>query len=352
MRFLTSRPAFLAIIATAAALSLAPDPAAAAEPEQRVARMVANLGAETLAERDAATEALRAFEDDLERLLPKAVDFDGLSPEQRIRLDGLLLERFIERPRGGLGVQFAPQAAGGVPLVRVLEKFPAAAHLQAGDVIRRVEGKSLLPLTTVEAQNALRRHIISHDPGEPLALEVVRDGETIQLGVPVGNYRDLGNAQAIGRREYEAAWTVRRQRLGLDLHQGPVLTPPASQAEWPQREEEADGERRPLRIGLVVGGRNGPLPPLTDDFRRTAGAGGNQPVLRVDGGRVRVDRTQAERLRIQIAQLENQRRQIVRVLENEDAIRDERQAARYRSRLDQIERLLAALEERLDWAER
>lgn len=69
----------------------------------------------------------------------------------------------------------------GALVLEVLEDSPAAAAgLQVGDIIKRVEGD------VVDARRTLRERLFIYNPGESITLDVLRDGELVQLDVTLG----------------------------------------------------------------------------------------------------------------------------------------------------------------------
>ncbi|MDQ7012984.1 MAG: PDZ domain-containing protein [Planctomycetota bacterium] len=143
---------------------------------------------------------------------------DDLSPEQRLRLDELALQVFARGPRAALGISFPPDDRGGVRIMNVVAGFPAADLLVAGDRILTADG---LPLTR---QAMLRAAILSHAPGEILELRVERDGETLDISVPLGSFGNLRGAASPRPSDLVAAWTLRQTRDGA-AQRGKPITP-------------------------------------------------------------------------------------------------------------------------------
>ncbi len=80
-----------------------------------------------------------------------------------------------------LGVEMGDAGTDGVAIRRVIEDSAAAeAGLLAGDVVMRVDGGS------VDSSNDLVAMIGRHRPGDPIELELLRDGETIQIVATLG----------------------------------------------------------------------------------------------------------------------------------------------------------------------
>ncbi len=131
---------------------------------------------------------------------------DDLSPEQRLRLDELALQVFARGPRAALGISFPQDDRGGVRIMSVVAGFPAADLLVAGDRVLTADG---IPLTR---QATLRAAILSHSPGEILELRVERDGETLDIAVPLGSFGNLSGAASPRPSDLVAAWTLRQTR--------------------------------------------------------------------------------------------------------------------------------------------
>lgn len=69
----------------------------------------------------------------------------------------------------------------GALITEVVEGSPAAdAGLQAGDVVTAVDGD------TVDAEHTLRDRLIAYEPEDTVTLDVLRDGETLQIQVTLG----------------------------------------------------------------------------------------------------------------------------------------------------------------------
>jgi hypothetical protein len=75
---------------------------------------------------------------------------------------------------------------GGVLLVRVLTDGPAAGILHDGDIVISIDGN------TVTKAKELAEHVHSAEPGDVLALAVIRDGEMIDAEVTLGVRKTSG----------------------------------------------------------------------------------------------------------------------------------------------------------------
>lgn len=161
------------------------------------------------------------------------LDREGLTPEQRLRLDALALQIFARGPRAALGISFPPDDRGGVRIVDVVPEFPAADILEPGDHILIADG------VTVTRQATLRAAILSHAPGETLHLTVERDGETREFAIPLRSFRDLRGGASPRVTDLYAAWMLRRSR---------AADPSRVSAIVPDR-QQPDGDAAPLDPG-------------------------------------------------------------------------------------------------------
>lgn len=161
-------------------------------------------------ERRDATDALIATDAIPMSAIDEALRSDRLSPEQRVRLDLVSVQRFRREPLAGLGVQFGNQGRGAVTIQAVVPGFPAAALLQPGDVILSV-GDSLNG-GLIGGQDDLRAEILSRRPGEVMPVLIRRGNETIELDLPLGSYANLQGAAMLDDETVRAAMTRRRDR--------------------------------------------------------------------------------------------------------------------------------------------
>ena len=225
-----------------------------------IAELVDRLDSPVFAAREQATADLLSRRDltleNAEWLLTEP----DLSPEQRLRLERVALEVFARGPRAALGIRFPPESREGVRIQEVLGEFPASEVLRAGDRITEADG---LPITR---QATFRAAILSHDPGEIMAMTLVRNGERLKVDVPLGSFAKLSGAASPRPGDLLAAWTLRRARQARDTPLPPagLIMPKA----WKLRGEEASplpepGSRAWEAIfatadaprGLIVGGQ-------------------------------------------------------------------------------------------------
>lgn len=100
---------------------------------------------------------------------------------QMVELSPEVKENINANPNSGLMVY----EDKGILVVRVMPNSPAdRAGLRSGDVIRSIDGKN------VESANEVQDAVASVEVGEPLALEIRRNGESQSLEVRTGELND------------------------------------------------------------------------------------------------------------------------------------------------------------------
>lgn len=238
------------------AAALMPRVAASAEPEDAAAlawiqEQVGLLGSDNLKEREDAS--LQIAMDDraslamIERALLGDAGGGGMSLEARERLTRAAAGMFGAEPRGALGVSFARfDASEGVEIGGTVEGFAAKSLLQVGDVVRSMDGVS------VRFNNEARAVILSHDPGESVAIELVRRGEVMTVMVPLGSFQNLRNAAEPENQVLGTAWEMRcARRAGQgDFAMPRVLEPGLDRGRWI---ELLRSERRREGVSVVRG---------------------------------------------------------------------------------------------------
>lgn len=220
-----------------------------------IAELVARLDAEVFAARRQATADLLGRGDltlDVAEWLATEPD---LSPEQKLRLERLALEVFGRGPRAAVGIRFPPEGDTGVRIQEVLPGFPASDVLRAGDRIVEADGLA------ITQQATFRAAILSHSPGEVMAMKLVREGETLEVDVPLDSFGRLVGAAAPRPGDLLAAWTLRRSRDGASPTGEPIVPerrspgdesvpPEPGTRAWESAFATPDGPR-----GLRVGGQ-------------------------------------------------------------------------------------------------
>jgi hypothetical protein len=156
----------------------APERLAGVVPDPAVAALVADLGGEDPARREAASAALRDPRiPDEQVLLQLARPPSPLGNEAHVRLLDVARARIVDAPRGALGIQMAGRfgEADGVTVTGLIPNMPARKVLRAGDRIVELEGQRL-------ADSARLSEIVqAHRPGDRLRAVVMR-GERDELG--------------------------------------------------------------------------------------------------------------------------------------------------------------------------
>lgn len=234
-----------------------------AQPADEIRRVVTQLGAERFSDREAASERLTELSISLESIRLARIALDSLSPEHRTRLDAALFDSFRNSPRAGMGVSFDAQFALGVRLQSIVPGFPASGVLLPGDIILQADG---VRLTGVGQQGwqSLRQRILSHDPGDSIPMVIRRGDRTVELDAPLGDYADLGNAASLSAEDMFAAWSIRRQSLGLELRDPVRIPAPTAETAWIPLTQHDRALAGP-DLGLIAGGVPGSRPTLRLD---------------------------------------------------------------------------------------
>jgi hypothetical protein len=309
--------ASMGLVASGRAAPGQPERPAADTPaaDPRLAQLVADLGAESLAARLAADEALRSPSITLtmlESLLKRDPALAG-TPERRQRLLDIGWEHFRAEPRAAMGIRSNWNSGRGVTIDGVTPGFPVCAVLKVGDRIEAADGVKL------DQFNTLRMLILGHDPGEEMSLRVLRDGAMLSVAVPLGSFADLPE-RLPDEYSLKEAWAGYRAKRSL-------AAPPAGEPEplasgvplavWARADEEAP-EEEPVaarvragnalgdeRTSLVVGGepRGGVAPPTLD-------AGAARMRLTPDAQGLQAVRIQVDQARMTVQILGEQRRTV------------------------------------------
>ncbi|MEC9373054.1 MAG: PDZ domain-containing protein [Planctomycetota bacterium] len=248
-----SRTRMLAITTVIAAACGTVAPIHAAPPpidSETVRLLVADLDSDSYHNRESATRSIAALPVSLEEFVEALPDDLDLAPEQAVRLDEALFVRFRETPRAGLGVQMeGPTEGRGIALARIIETFPASEFLESADIVIAVDG---VEVTYPETLAYFQASIVSRDPGQALDLKVLRDGEVLDLRVPLGRFSDLNQNGAIRSDVLTNAWDLRRARLGLALQNTDVIRPANAPAVWPVGQAPRAHRENP---NILAGGR-------------------------------------------------------------------------------------------------
>lgn len=199
--------------------------------------ILSQLDSPSLAERDQAASILLGDPSITIRVIEDMLASDSLSPEQQVRLMTVGREIFARTPKAGLGVRFAPQRFDeGARLDGVLEGFPAAGLLWAGDIVLAINGQTI---TNSEHMGEL---ILSHEPGEVLVMDIARPigpalpqrdqpVERLIVRVPLGRFDDLQAGAVPIPARLEGAFLQRLARAGVG-HEPAVVGAGRSPIEW------------------------------------------------------------------------------------------------------------------------
>ncbi|MFT5422988.1 MAG: hypothetical protein ACI89L_000757 [Phycisphaerales bacterium] len=242
-------------------------PAAAHAQPAHLDPLIDQLDSELLEVREAASLRIPRIPGLSVRDIEGAMAATELSPEQRLRLGRIAQRLFASTPRAGLGVRFAMETPNAVTLAGVVEggQFPAAAMLAAGDAFLDVDGVSPV------SQTWLKAWIISHAPGETLHITLNRDGQVLELDVPLGSFNDLGNAASLDAASIAQAYRLRRERMNADDDTPQGLGRSLDATDWinaayPQRSFTTDPRPIAVLSGHWVAG-------VSDSINRAMGWG-------------------------------------------------------------------------------
>lgn len=248
---------------------------ASARTADRIAALVADLDSDDLPTRDAAANTLAGDPAATLSVLETALQSATLSPEQRSRLDALAFARFRAEPRGAMGVSFSGLAGpDGVELSGTVGGFDAARQLRAGDVIRAMDS---IP---VRVNNDARAVILSHDPGDEVTVEVLRQGEVRVVTLRLGHFAELRNAADPDDWILGAAWEVRGQRRARGLPAPRELDTGLSPERYALMARRADRralEEKEMGLRPIVPGGEGRRTFEPDPRFLLAGAGDDDP---------------------------------------------------------------------------
>lgn len=198
-------------------LLLGTSPALASAPDAHTRELIGHLDSDSWLERDLATIELGELDPeitltDLETFLADP----GLSPEQRARLTTACTHRFLDHPKGAMGVSFGTIQIGAIEVQPINDdNFPASKMLIPGDRIAMVDAQM------IEGAFELRAQILSRDSGEVMPVTILRhDADTntdrlIDLDLPLGSFDNLSGASRLDPALVRRALELRWQRKGI-----------------------------------------------------------------------------------------------------------------------------------------
>lgn len=209
--------------------------------------LLVKLDDPSIAEREHAMAALRGLPGVTVRAIEQVLGKPTLSAEQRVRLLQVGRALFMSEPRAAMGVSFTQgmmeDEDGQVQVSEPTPGWDSARVLRAWDVIRSIDGLRLR--TRAEARAA----IISHDPGDTVSLDILRNGQPGTVRVRLGNFIDLGSRGFIDAATFEAAWRLRAARSIADGSKPLVIDVAAE--EW-SSEPAGDGLSRMERMNHPI----------------------------------------------------------------------------------------------------
>jgi hypothetical protein len=201
--------------------------------------LIASLGDPSFEVREAASRAIATgASHDLDTII-EAAAASGLSPEQRSRLIASARARFIASSPPALGVRFNDANRSEVELGEIFEGFNAREMLAPGDVITAVHGER------VQGWDDVRTGIMSHVPGETIALTVLRRDDagataTFDVAVELGLYNSLPGQQTVPDIQRLEAFESRLRRGNASADTGlaevaslPLTAWLAAEGLWP-----------------------------------------------------------------------------------------------------------------------
>lgn len=202
---------------------------------------IVNLDSQDLATRQRVTREIAARADlPLDLIEARLIADTGLSPEQRERLFQVGLSKFIDGPHGALGVSFSGIDRGaGVEIGGVVRGFDAERVLQPGDTVIEIEGRP------VNVQLDLRAVILSHKPGEELAMTLMRRGERVAVAVKLGDYASLDRRAVATPSLMRDAWELRVARGAgrANAPRGAIIEPGLDAGQWAKLQLSQDDHR-------------------------------------------------------------------------------------------------------------
>lgn len=262
--------------------------------------LITRLDSESWAEREEAFRELQAHPAATEDRLAELAKNEAFSLEQRRRLAGAVRERFINSPRGAIGIQFAPGTSTEPAIIdEARPNFPAGqlGLLRSGDRIDAVDGIELAPKPDPNvppqrvravfnnfddpARRKLISYVVSRNPGDEITLRIRRpigparidvgnnlnalagdapppmEFETLEVKVPLGSYDDLHPIPAQRQQVALQAWPNRAAKLGLSDMDPPLITSNVDPEVWNRARPRAQyppsiaGDARPA--GLLPG---------------------------------------------------------------------------------------------------
>ena len=234
-----------------------------AQPESRIDTLVEQLQTGTFIQRELATDELETSPTiSLEQIEQVLINRD-LLPEQRQRLMQAAADRFINEPRGAMGIQLTNEISDlGLKISGPVEGFDAFDKLKPNDIISRIGD------WPIRSSADLQAAIVSRTPGDTVPVEILRGAERMTFDITLGSWSDLASPSGVPWATLELAW-AHRSRPYANLGAPRVIELTPDERAWleasnlsrslpqPQRNTQTG---QPMRTMIVVAGHARPRP--------------------------------------------------------------------------------------------
>lgn len=235
------------------------------------------LNSDELATRESAQLQLR--QNPLVKLedIERALIAPGLSGESLLRLRQVGIDMFKKRDRAAMGVSWQSQSfrldgleIAGPARARVGGvEFDSVRLLRAGDVIVKFDGLPVVVSEDIQRNwDNCRAMIMSHDPGDEIELDILRDERPMKVRLKMGRYRDLGQSTVADPRDViERSFEYRLNRIaksaGVARDTEEPAELPITQSEWESIVESENKVREQRFRAAQEQAISGPLPQVT-----------------------------------------------------------------------------------------
>ena len=244
-------------------IPMIPAATASALPIGPLDELVQKLQTGTFVQRELASDELETSPSITLESIEDVLIHEQLSPEQRQRLMQAAGNRFINEPRGAMGIQLTNEISDlGLKISGPVQGFDAFTKLKPNDIISRIGDWPIRSAADLQAA------IVSRTPGETVPVEVLRGAERMTFDITLGSWNDLASPSGVPWATLELAW-AHRSRPYANLNAPRVIELSADERAWleasnqsrvlpePQR---APPQGQPMRSMIVVAGRARPRP--------------------------------------------------------------------------------------------
>ncbi|MDX2116647.1 MAG: hypothetical protein SFY96_00515 [Planctomycetota bacterium] len=182
-------------------------PNAKADAAAELARLIADLDSAELLTRIEAHRNLFQTETISLSAMISALGRVDLSSEQRTRLNDVAFARFVNSPRGAMGVSYQQGTGDRLVIDAPLSRWDSARVFRSGDAVISIDGRLVSEIEDV------RVCVIARDPGEMANVVFERDGVLMRAAVRLGKFDELDNFRSpITEENYKRAWQLRLER--------------------------------------------------------------------------------------------------------------------------------------------